>query len=187
MQKNSSGPPQPPTIISTYHLRVIFFQYETTYLLTHSESCLKQIQRHCPEFQLELPTMEIYHSLIQFQSTPLTKIPAYQLFPIQVQLIHSFNPSQLYFLAILDNQETLFPQSFQLLNPLQKSGTKTLLALNRFNALRGTTPLLPTQSVQVPTIVTIPTQSQQPLINDPTPPPPPSSPTENDALFHIYT
>ena len=130
MQENPSGPPQPPTIISTYHLRVIFFQYETTYLLTHLESYLKQIQRHCPEFQLELPTMEIYHSLIQFQSTPMTKIPAYQQFPIKVQLIHSFNPSQLYFLAILDNQETLFPQSFQLLNPLQKSGTKTLLALN---------------------------------------------------------
>ena len=130
IQENPLIPRTPPTIISTYHLRVIFFQYETTFLLTHLDNYLKQIQRHCPEFQPELPTMQIYHSLLQFQSTPLTKIPAYQLFPIKVQLIHSFNPSQVYFLANLDNQETLFPQSFELLNPKQTSGSKTLLALN---------------------------------------------------------
>ena len=70
MQENAPGPTQIPTIISTYHLRVIFFQYETTYLLTHLESYLKQIQRHCPEFQLELPTMQIYHSLINFKVPP---------------------------------------------------------------------------------------------------------------------
>ena len=119
-----------PTITATYHLRVIFFQYETTFLLTHLDNYLKQIQRNCPQFQPELPTMQIHHSLIQFQSTPLTRIPAYQLFPINVQLIHSFNPSQVYFLAKLDNQENLFPQSFELLNPKQSSGSKTLLSLD---------------------------------------------------------
>ena len=129
-QETSLMTTQIPTQTSSYHLRVVFFQYETTYLLTHLASYFKKIQRHCPECTLEIPTMQIYHSLIQFQSTPTTKISAYQLFPIQIRLIHGFNPSQLYFLATFANQDTLFPDSFQLLHPLQTSGTQTLLALN---------------------------------------------------------
>ena len=119
-----------PTQISSYHLRLVFFQYECTYLLTHLSSYLKKIQRHCPECTLDIPSMQIYHSLLQFESTPNTKISAYQLFPIQIKLIHGFHPSELYFLASFSNQETLFPDSFQLLHPLQTVGTQTLLALN---------------------------------------------------------
>ena len=129
-QEHSLIPNNPPTISSTYHLRILFYQYETTFLLEHLHNYLKQIQRNCPQFKPELPNMQIHHSLIQFESVPLTRISAYQLFPINVQIIHSFNPSQVSFLAKLDNQENLFPQSFQLLNPKQIAGSSTLLSLD---------------------------------------------------------
>ena len=120
----------PPTISSTYHLRILFYQYEQTFLLEHLHNYLKQIQRNSPQFTPNLPNMNIHHSLIQFQSVPLTRISAYQLFPINVRIIHSFNPSQISFLAQFENQENLFPQSFQLLHPKQTSGSSTLLALD---------------------------------------------------------
>ena len=55
------------------------------------------------------------------------------------------------------------------LNRMSDSSNQSADNLNRFNALRGTTPLLP--SPIVPTTVTVPNPLQTPTINEPQPPP----------------
>ena len=92
--------------------------------MAHLNSYMKTIMRNRPDIgQLDLPSMQINHTLLQFQSPPETKISAFQLFPLKIQLIHSFQPSQLFFQAALANQEALFPQSITLLHPDQEVGT----------------------------------------------------------------
>ena len=88
--------------------------------------------RHRPEcYPLLSPTMQMPHSLIQFESSPYTKINAYQLFPLTIKMVHSFNPSEVYFSATLENHKTLFPGSFKLLHPLQQdTHSPTMLAMN---------------------------------------------------------
>lgn len=116
---------------ATYHLRATFFTYDSHFLMTHLNSYIKTIMRNKPDLEhLDLPSMQINHTLLQFQSLPETKISAFQLFPLEIQLIHAFQPSQLYFQAALANQTTLFPGSITLQHPLQEIGSKTLLALN---------------------------------------------------------
>jgi hypothetical protein len=45
------------------------------------------------------------HILIQFESTQASNINAYELFPLQVMLWHTFFPSELFFTAKLTNSE----------------------------------------------------------------------------------
>ena len=46
-------------------------------------------------------------------------------------MIHSFNPSEVYFSATLENHKTLFPGSFKLLHPLQQDNhAPTMIAMN---------------------------------------------------------
>ena len=117
---------------AVYHLRTVFYQYESTFVLTHLDSYLQTVQRHRPECApLLSPTMQMPHSLIQFESSPYTKINAYQVFPLTINMVHSFNPSEVYFSATLENHKTLFPGSFKLLHPLQQDNhAPTMIAMN---------------------------------------------------------
>ena len=93
---------------------------------------LQKIKRHLPQtpFPSTPPFMNSDHILIQFESTQASNINAYELFPLQVMLWHTFSPSELFFTAKLTNSE-LFPKSYSLLHSHQTDLTQnTMLALS---------------------------------------------------------
>ena len=60
--------------------------------------------------------MTTHHEIIQFDSAPETAISAFQLFQLKIDLVHAFNPSEIYFTAYLQNANELFPDCYQLLH-----------------------------------------------------------------------
>ena len=118
--------------IQTYHLKISFSQYEKSFLMEHLTQYLKTIQRHLPKqnFPQDIPFMTSDHCLLQFESTQTSLIPAYELFLLDVQFWHTFQPSQLCFTAKMSNSN-LFPNAYGLLHESQTDLTQdTLLALN---------------------------------------------------------
>jgi hypothetical protein len=110
---------------TTYHIRVAFSSYEKSYLTEYLHSYLAEIKRHNPLANLSTPDMTSHHELVMFDSPPQTQISAFQLFQLKIELIHSFQPSEIYFSAYLK-----FPDSFHLLNPYQTDDSSgTLLPL----------------------------------------------------------
>ena len=78
--------------------------------------------------------MTTHHEIIQFDSTPETVISAFQLFQLKIDLIHAFNPSEIYFMAYLQNTNGIFPECYQLLHQFQNEDcTDTLLPLSTPN------------------------------------------------------
>ena len=82
---------------TAFHLRVEFSNYEKSYLTEHLHSYLGKVKRYDPSMNVKTPSMTSNHDLLQFESTPETLIPAFQLFQLKIDLIHAFNPSELYF------------------------------------------------------------------------------------------
>ena len=117
----------------TYHLRVLFSNYEKSYLTEHLVLYLRKIQRHLPQSEISKSHtfLNTNHSLIQFESTAESFINAYEIFTLQVNLCHSFSPSELFFTAKLLNVEQ-FPQSYALTNSQQTTDPNqaTMLSLN---------------------------------------------------------
>ena len=114
-----------------YHLKTLFPNYEKSFLMEHLVQYLQKIKRHLPQTQnFDTPFMNSDHILLQFESTQASNINAYELFPLQVMLWHSFAPSELFFTAKLTNSE-LFPKSYSLLHAHQTDLTQnTMLALS---------------------------------------------------------
>ena len=114
-----------------YHLKTLFSNYEKSFLMEHLVQYLQKIKRHLPQTQnFDTPFMNSDHILLQFESTQASNINAYELFPLQVMLWHSFAPSELFFTAKLTNSE-LFPKSYSLLHAHQTDLTQnTMLALS---------------------------------------------------------
>ena len=119
----------------TIHLRVEFNSYEKSFLIQHLKAYLQRIKRYKPPVNLITPSMSTHHEMIQFDVTPELVIPAFQLFQLHIELIHSFSPvSEVYFSAYLDNNSDLFPECYQLLHSLQPDDShNTLLPLSTSN------------------------------------------------------
>ena len=118
---------------STYHLRVEFSNYEKAYLTEYLQSYLNTVKRHKPLAILHTPSMTSHHDLLMFDSSPQTQISAFQLFQLKINLIHSFNPSEIYFTAYLKDADQ-FPNSFNLINQFQADDcVNTLLPLSTKN------------------------------------------------------
>ena len=122
----------PDDTVQSYHLRVSFSQYEKSYLMEHLIQYVKVLQRHLPKQTLpkDPPFMSSDHYLLPFESTQTSMIQAYELFLLDVQFWHTFQPSQLSFTAKMSNAD-LFPNAYGLLHDSQTDPTQdTLLALN---------------------------------------------------------
>ena len=117
----------------TYHLRVLFSNYEKSYLGEHLVVYLRKIQRHLPhsEISQDNTSLNTNHSLIQFESSAESTINAYEIFTLQVNLCHAFNPSELFFTAKFLNVDQ-FSQSYALTNSQQiiDPDQSTMLSLN---------------------------------------------------------
>ena len=117
----------------TYHLRVLFSNYEKSYLGEHLVVYLRKIQRHLPhsEISQDNTSLNTNHSLIQFESSAESSINAYEIFTLQVNLCHAFNPSELFFMAKFLNVDQ-FSQSYALTNSQQiiDPDQSTMLSLN---------------------------------------------------------
>ena len=83
--------------IQTYQLKINFSQYEKSYLTDHLTQYVQKIQRHLPKATLNIdpPFMLSDHSLLQFESTATSLIPAYDSFLLDVKFWHMFQPSRL--------------------------------------------------------------------------------------------
>ena len=125
----------------TYHLKTLFSNYEKSFLMEHLVQYLMKIKRHLPQTQT-LPQTQNFlnsdHILLQFESSPESNINAYELFPLQVMLWHTFAPSELFFTAKLTNSE-LFPNSYNLLQVILLMALSTLRmqVLLLFHLIKG--------------------------------------------------
>jgi hypothetical protein len=85
----------------TYHLKTLFSNYEKSFLMENLSQYIQIIKRNLPHstFPTTPPFMNTDHVLLQFESTQASHITAYELFPLQVMLWHTFSPSELFFTA----------------------------------------------------------------------------------------
>jgi hypothetical protein len=119
--------------VQTYHLRALFSNYEKSFLMEHLVLYLRKIQRHLPQSEISQTQtfLNSNHSLIQFESSAESFVNAYEIFNLQVNLCHSFSPSELFFTAKLLNIEQ-FPHPYALTNSQQTADPNhaTMLSLN---------------------------------------------------------
>ena len=119
--------------VQTYHLRALFSNYEKSFLTEHLVIYLRRIQRHLPQSEISQTQtfLNSNHSLIQFESSAESFVNAYEIFNLQVNLCHSFSPSELFFTAKLLNIEQ-FPHPYALTNSQQTADPNhaTMLSLN---------------------------------------------------------
>ena len=89
----------------TYHLKTLFSNYEKSFLMENLSRYIQIIKRNLPHstFPTTHPFMNTDHVLLQFESTQASNITAYELFPLQVMLWHTFPPSELFFTATWTN------------------------------------------------------------------------------------
>jgi hypothetical protein len=78
----------------TYHLRVLFSNYEKSYLTEHLVLYLRKIQRHLPQSEISKSHtfLNTNHSLIQFESTAESFINAYEIFTLHLTCAIPFPP-----------------------------------------------------------------------------------------------
>ena len=61
---------------TAFQLRVCFSNYETGYLIQHLNSYLEKLKRHHPSMDVNAPSLPNMINLLQFESSPETKIQA---------------------------------------------------------------------------------------------------------------
>ena len=61
---------------TAFQLRVCFSNYEKSYLIEHLNSYLAKIRRHHPSMNVNTPSLPSNINLLQFESSPETKIQA---------------------------------------------------------------------------------------------------------------
>ena len=112
-------------------MKICFTNYDTSFIQQHLKSYIEKVSRYVPYQKIETPRMKQDHPLLQFAHKDVTRVPAYQLFTINIKMVHSFVPtSRVYFVCALKNAETMFQNCCSLITSLQPEDSKeTLLPL----------------------------------------------------------
>ena len=71
-------------------LQVLFTNYELSFIIQHLQSWIMKVKRHYPHLLIDCPTLQKDHKVLQFTSTTGLQIPAYDLYKLKIQMIHSF-------------------------------------------------------------------------------------------------
>ena len=104
------------TTFQTFQIAVTLSTLEQNYISAYVQHHLKRVQRYHPNLTLQCPDLKSFHKLIQINSSKRTKIDFYQIFSLQVDLMHYFNPSFLA-LSIKLVQSSTFDKDFITLTP----------------------------------------------------------------------
>ena len=106
-------------------MKICFTNYDTTFIQQHLRSYIEKVNRYVPHLEMKTPRMKQDHTLLQFARRDVTTVPAYQLFTINIKMVHSFVPrSRVYFVCSLDNAETMFQDRCSLITSLQPEDSR---------------------------------------------------------------
>ena len=108
--------------METFQIAVTLSTLEQNYITAFVQHHLKRVQRFHPNLTLQCPDLKSFHKLIQINSSKKTKIDFYQIFSLQVDLLHYFNPSFLA-LSIKLVQAPIFDKDFITLTPPTQPGS----------------------------------------------------------------
>ena len=109
-------------------MKICFTNYDTTFIQQHLRSYIEKVNRYVPHLEMKTPRMKQDHTLLQFARRDVTTVPAYQLFTINIKMVHSFVPrSRVYFVCSLDNAETMLQDCCSLITSLEPEDSKESL------------------------------------------------------------
>ena len=103
-------------MVESFQLAVQLSTLEQNYIKAFVQHHLKRVQRFHPNLTLVSPNLKSFHKLIQINATKKTTIDFYQIFSLQVDLLHFFYPSYLA-LSIKLVQASIFDKDFIILTP----------------------------------------------------------------------
>ena len=76
--------------MESFQLAVQLSTLEQNYIKAFVQHHLKRVQRFYPNLTLVSPNLKSFHKLLQINATKKTTIDFYQIFSLQVDLLHCF-------------------------------------------------------------------------------------------------
>jgi hypothetical protein len=125
--------------MESFQIAVQLSTLEQNYIKAFVQHHLKRVQRFYPNLTLLCPDLKSFHKLLQINSSKKTKIDFYQIFSLQVDLLHFFDPSYLA-LSIKLVQAPIFDKDFIILTPLTQPVT-LLATMLEFDTDTGILPV----------------------------------------------
>ena len=81
--------------MESFQIAVALSTLEQNYIKAFVQHHLKRVQRFHPNLTVLSPDLKTFHKLLQITSMKATTIEFYQIFPLQVDLLHFSNPCYL--------------------------------------------------------------------------------------------